>query len=172
MQEDTNVFHRFSEKQNKSNLDPFLIELDEWSSQKKLSLKTMKTQTLHAFGCTSGDILLCNQTSKCSHHVSYIGIIVDNRPIFQEKVCFITGKTKKRIYVLYSLKSIVSKIVLLTYDNTYINLYLLYGLLVYGCTSKRKLKRFYKMQKKFLQLIYGKMCDYLLHELFEGIKML
>ena len=68
--------------------------------------------------------------------------------------------------------SVVSKNVLLRYYNTYVNPSILYGLLIYGCTSKRKLEPIHIMQKKILRIIYGKKRDYPSRELFVESKVL
>ena len=76
------------------------------------------------------------------------------------------------MYAFKRLKSVVSIIVLLRDYNTYFNPSILYELLIYGCTSKRKLESIHLMQKKVLRIIYGKKCDYLPRELFVESKVL
>ena len=136
-------------------------------------MNTKKTQLLHFFGYTADNLTLNGEIIRSKNYLEdkYLGIVLDKWLNFAEHVRYVKAKLCKHVNVLKRLKSIVSKNILLRYYNTYINPSILYGLLIYGCTSKRKLEPIHIMQKKILRIIYGKKRDYPSRELFvESIK--
>ena len=173
--DDTNGLYRQSKGEIKNDsLNSVLNELVEWLSQNKLSLNTKKTQLLHFFGYTADNLTLNGEIIRSKNYLEdkYLGIVLDKWLNFAEHVRYVKAKLCKHINVLKRLKSIVSKNILLRYYNTYINPSILYGLLIYGCTSKRKLEPIHIMQKKILRIIYGKKRDYPSRELFVESKVL
>ena len=130
-----------------SCLDKELMNVPSWMSLNKLALNIPKTQMLQ-FNHTSivqfmGVNLVNDESAK------FLGVHIDPKFSFHSHIKHVVKKLSKQLSVIPRLRHYVPRGTLLKYYQTYIEPIITYGLLVYGCTSRRQLNPIYINQKKY-----------------------
>ena len=86
---------------------------------------------------------------------------------FDDHIQNLLRKVSRHLSVINKLRKFVAQKILLTYYKVYVQSELSYGLLIYGCTTKNKLKPILQFQKRILRLINSKRRDFPSRILFE-----
>ena len=112
-----------------------------WLKLNKLSLNIKRTK-LMIFGSNQKKIKeinfsIDNVQIERVHTFNFLGIMLDERLTWTDHTHMVVNKISRITGVLYRLKSVFPKIILLTLCHTLIGLCINYGLLVWGVKSYR-----------------------------------
>ena len=135
----------------------------------KLSLHIGKTELVHFLSCQHESVR--NTTISPTKSVNYLGVHLDKNLTFEALVQSLFGKLAKHVSVVMRLSHFCKSSIVVRYYNIYMKPIIQYGLLVYDCTRKSKLKDIL-LQKKVLPIIFFKIRRYPSDELFEQSRIL
>ena len=155
--DDTNIY---LDGQNLSilelTLNKELKKLYEWLCVNRLSLNISKTNFVifHAKNKVKTPInLFINKKAIDEvNSVRYLGILLDSKLTFKGHIDEISKKVSGGIGVLYKLRPYVTTKTLINVYYAIIYPFLLYGVVIWGSTSKKLLEPIHIMQKKFVRL--------------------
>ena len=130
-----------------------LMIVPSWMSLNKLALNIPKTQTKFNHTCSVQfmDVNFVNDES-----AKYLGIHIDPKHSFHSHIKHVVKKLSKHLSVIARLRHYVPSRNLLKYYQIYIGPIIIYGLLVYDCTSRHQLNTVYIIQKKVFRLPHFK----------------
>jgi hypothetical protein len=142
----------------KSNIFDELNEdvkvVSKWLDNNKLSLNLGKSKLDHFKAAGSVSVVKLNNVElEVSSYVKYLGVHVDSKMTFEEHILFVRNKLAVLCGLAYNARSVLSQRHLLLFYNCYAKPVIQYGLLVYGCTCKGKLKPIQILQKRFLRTV-------------------
>lgn len=139
----------FSTNKNANLLKCHLTEmksnLSTWFTSNSLLLNESKTVT----SCFTLKNLTCDIENQES--VNFLGIRLDPQLTWHSHIDYVTSKTAKNIFLLKSLRDIISDKILLNVYFAYIHARLTYGILVWGHSPASD--RLFKLQRRAVRVI-------------------
>ena len=142
--DDTTIYFHledFEPKRIESKINNELERVNIWLKLNKLSLNIKKTK-LMIFGrkqkkINEINVSIDNVQIERVHTFNFLGIMLDESLTWTDHTNMVANKISRVTGVLYRLKSVFPKEILLTLYNTLIGSYINYGLLVWGVKSNR-----------------------------------
>ena len=129
-----------------------LKNLYEWLCINRLSLNISKTNFVifHAINKPKFPItiLINKQAIDEVKFVKYLGVLIDSNLTFKFHIDELTKKISRGIGVLFKLRHFVTTKILISVYYAIIYPFLLYGITVWGSTSKTLLNPLHVLQKK------------------------
>ena len=169
--DDTNCVY-IRPKKAMSTLQDKVEQIPSWMAKNKLSLHIGKTELVHFLSCRDENVKMAKITISPTKSVKYLGVHLDKNLTFEAHVQSVLGKLAKHVSVVMRLRHFCKNSIVIRYYNIYMKPIIHYGLLVYGCTKKSKLKDILLLQKKVLRIIFFKNRRYLFDELFERCRIM
>ena len=131
-------------------------KLFEWLCINRLSLNISKTNFVifHAINKIKFPItiLINNKAIQEVNYVKYLGVLIDSKLTFKPHIDELSKKISRAIGILQKLRYFVSTKILIMVYYAIVYPFLLYGILVWGSTSKSLLEPLFILQKKFVRL--------------------
>ena len=140
------------------NIAEALTITKDWFSANKLTLNLNKTKLLqfkHNTRSTANDISLTIDDSKIETvtHLKFLGVIIDDRLTWKEHIHYVSNKVLKLIYIMKSIKHLVSMDTLKTIYTSLIQPHLTYGIITWYDLNNNNTRRLYTLQKKVIRII-------------------
>ena len=154
-------------KSDTSTLNRELENLPPWLFSNKVLLNIPKSQAVHFGNSIQYEVKIHSEVIENHPSAKYLGLYIDRNLKFDDHIQNLLRKVSRHLSVINKLRKFVGKKILLTYYKVYVQSELSYGLLIYGCTTKNKLKPILLFQKRILRLIYSKRRDFPSRILFE-----
>ena len=88
-----------------------------------------------------------------THHVKYLGIIIDDRLNWIQHITYVKNKISKGIGIMYKARTYLSKKCMSNLYHTFIYPYLIYCIEVWGNAPKCHLNPILLLQKKIIRII-------------------
>ena len=155
--DDTNIYYESNDLDKlEATINKELTKLYEWLCINRLSLNISKTnfvifhaknKPLHPI-----TILINKKAIEEADNVKYLGIILDSELSFKKHTDEVSKKISRSIGILYKLRPFVSSHILRNVYYAIIYPFLLYGIAVWGNSSKSYLTPLYLQQKKFVRM--------------------
>ena len=130
-----------------------LISLCDWLKSNKLSLNTQKTffmvfhrARLKSANCN--DLVIDNASITRVYFAKYLGIIIDVKFNWIERITYIKNKISKAIDIMYKARQYLNKSSLVNLYYSYVYPYLTYCIEVWGCAYPTHLQCLFLLQKK------------------------
>mgnify|MGYP000940316211 CR=1 FL=1 len=169
--DDTNCVY-IRPKNATSTFQDKVEQIPTWMAKNKLSLHIKKTELVHFLSCRDETVKVANTTIPPTKSVKYLGVHLDKNLTYEAHVQCVLGKLAKHVSVVMRLRHFCESSLAIRYYNIYMKPIIQYGLLVYGCTRKSKLKDIFLLQKKVLRIIFFKNRRYPSDELFERSRIM
>ena len=150
-----------------SVLNEELENLPPWLLSNKVLLNIPKSQAVHYGNSVQYTVKINSEVVENHSSAKYLGIFIDRHLKFDDHIQNLLRKVSRHLSVINKLRKFVAQKILLTYYKVYVQSELSYGLLIYGCTTKNKLKPILQFQKRILRLINSKRRDFPSRILFE-----
>ena len=130
----------------------------DWFNVTKLSLNTSKTHFVffhpYQYRCNKTfDIVIDNVSIVQKQCVKFLGLYLDSHLNWKDHINVICGRVCKAVGVLYKIKNIVPRSVLITLYYSLIYSQLSYCNIVWGNASSHCINKLYVMQKKAVRII-------------------
>ena len=136
-----------------------LAQFQNWSLSNKLSVNEEKTCCLtfsnRSVSCAD-QIQLNGKLLEFGNNYKFLGVQLDNQLKFNIHTGYIANKISKSIGILYRLKELVPKPVLIQLYNSLILPYFTYCITAWGGTFENHLYPLIKLQKRVLRIICKK----------------
>ena len=136
-----------------------LKSVSEWMIANRLTLNSHKTQALvltRSKQKLQPFLLSLNNISiEIRHSVKYLGIHLDSTLNFTSHIQMIEQRVSTAIGILCKLKSMAPVKILLSVYYAIVFPHLMYGILLWGCSSKNNLHKLQMLQNKCLRIIEG-----------------
>ena len=140
--DDTTIYFNledFDPRRIENKINHELKRVNIWLKLNKLSRNIKKTKLMN-FGrkqkkIKNINISIDNVQIERVHSFNFLGIMLDESLTWTDHTNMVANKIPRVTGVLYRLKSVFPKEILLTLYNTLIESYIIYGLLVYGVKS-------------------------------------
>ena len=133
-----------------------LKNLYEWLCINRLSLNISKTNFVifHAINKPKFPItiLINKQAIDEVKYVKYLGVLIDSNLTFKFHIDELTKKVSRGTGILFKLRHFVTTKILINVYYAIIYPFLLYGITIWGSTSKTLLNPLHILQKKFVRL--------------------
>ena len=126
-----------------------------------------KTELAHVLSCREESVKLANTTISPIKSVKNPGVHLDRNLTFEAHVQSVFGKMAEHVSVVMRMRHFCKSSSVVRYYNIHMKPIIQYGLSVYSCTRKSKLKDILLLQKKLLRVIFLKNRKYPSDELFE-----
>ena len=141
-----------------------LENVSMWFKSNKLSLNVVKTKWLllhplskrQSLPQTFPNLLIENIHIKREYVTKSLGIFIDDNLSWKQQIDIVCSKISKSIGILYKSRDILSKQCLKQLYFSFIHNYVNYANIAWASTSKSKLERLYRCQKKAARVIYHK----------------
>ena len=108
-------------------------------------------------------VILDGRFVSYGNQAKFLGIIIDNKINFRNRINYITGKIAKHAGILYRIKHCLPLKARITYYNSFVLPYLNFNILHWGNTNASHLQPLVVMQKRIIRTIAD--ADYLAHSL-------
>ena len=92
-------------------------------------------------------IVMNDKVVKPVHQTKHLGITLDSNITFEEHIHNIGNKISKSIGIIYKIKSLVPKSVLMNLYYSFVYPYLIYGIEIWGATDLCHIKSLVLLQK-------------------------
>ena len=141
-----------------------LQNLYEWFLSNKLSLNSEKC-IYSVFGKESNTIndtyavIINNKILKREKSVKYLGILIDEKLLWEEHIQYVTNKLIKYSSIFYKLRAIVPHQVLKTLYFALVHPHLLYGVELFGNAPVKYLDPLIKLNNKLLRIAQNRRMD-------------
>ena len=155
-----------------STLQDEVQHIPSWMAKNILSLYIGKTDLVHFLSCQDENVKMANTITSPTKSVKYLGVQLDKNLTFEAHVQSLLGKLAKHVSVIMLLTHFCKSSIVIRYYNIYMKPFIQYGLLVYGCTKKSKLKDILFLQKKVLRIIFFKNRRHPSDELFKRSRIM
>ena len=164
--DDTNIFIK--------NKDPLLLKqnmitefnkINQWFTDNRLILNTSKTQfnifcrKNKAVPPQLNQILLNNIIVERSHHVKYLGLILDDKLTWREHISDLETKLIKILRSFKIMKQWLPEKEKLQLYYAYFHSKVKYGIQLYGTANRASIKKIQILQNKTIKTLFG--LDYL-----------
>ena len=137
------------------NINNELDKISTWLKVNKLSINTTKTKAMLFHNVRKNviypEIKINNSVIEYTDTFEYLGITIDKHLNWKAHVSKIAIKLAKVLGIMYRMKHILPKDVLITIYNSLFQPHLLYGILCWHSN----MNRIFKMQKKAVRLLTG-----------------
>lgn len=145
-------------------------EVEDWFKDNHLTVSHSKCVSM-SFGKKSTSVINneCTFENVSSH--KYLGIIIDKQLKFQEHCKMVVKKLNQFCGVTYRARYFFSRRQLLRFYTAFINSRILYGILIYGNTTKNFLSEILKAQKRIIRAIFFKRPSESTNNIFEEHKI-
>ena len=150
----------------------FLEDFSKWLCVNKRALNNDKTQAITFLKNQGKKFHLPDSIIERSNFLKYLSVLKDKHLKFTCHKAGIVKRFKKRSSVISHLRHFVKRPVFPQYYNTYIEPNIAYGFLIYGCTSRNRLKPIFISQKKNTETNFFKARYYPSEELFHELNVL
>ena len=132
--------------------------MPSWMAKKnRLSLVVIgKPELVHFLSCRDESVKMANSTLSPTKSAKYLGVHLDENLTFEDHVQSVLGKMAKHVSVVMRLRRFCESSKVVRFCNTYKKPIIQYGLLVYGCTRKSKLKGKLLLQKSTSSYLFQK----------------
>ena len=148
-----------------ANINTELDNIKDWTQTNRLSLNLTKTYGLtftnRKNDITPSSIIMNGGIVKPVQQTKLLGITIDNNLTFEQHIFNISNKISKSIGIMYKIKNLVPKSVLVTIYYSFVYPYLIYGNEIWGGTNDCHIKPLILLQKKIVRIITKS--DYLAH---------
>ena len=155
--DDTNIYMDSDKLAHlETTMNKELVKLYEWLCLNRLSLNISKTNFLIFTPSNkpkSTTTLLINKTAiKEEQYVKYLGLLIDSQLTFKCHIEELKKKISRTIGVLHKLKPFVTSTILTNVYYAIVYPFLLYGIIIWGNSSKTLLSSIHILQKRFVRL--------------------
>jgi len=134
-----------------------LILLYDWLCVNRLSLNVSKTNFVlfHAISKQKFplSIKINNKEIEERPYIKYLGVLIDSHLTFKYHINELNKKIARSIGILYKLRPFVNLNILKSVYYAIVYPFLLYGVIVWGATSKSLLSPIFVQQKKIVRLL-------------------
>ena len=143
---------------NKDMTNSLLI-IQDWLKANKLTLNIIKTKLIHFNkGKTSNDnskptLHIDNIDIENASSLKFLGVYIDHKLSWKTHIDYISNKLLKIIYIIKTIKNIVSTTILRSIYTSLIQPQLMYGIITWFEPNNNKTKRLKLLQKKLIRLI-------------------
>ena len=135
-----------------TDINSELIKIKDWTQANRLSLNLKKTYALtitnRRHDTVAQSIVMNDKVVKPVHQTKLLGITLDSNITFEEHIHNIGNKISKSIGIIYKIKSLVPKSVLMNLYYSFVYPYLIYGIEIWGATDLCHIKSLVLLQKK------------------------
>jgi len=161
--DDTNLFvfgSTLSAIENEANIH--LKKLESWFIKNRLSLNIDKTcYTLFGLKCDESidnplKLFINSQQITKASSSKYLGVIIGDSLNWSEHINYVYKKLIKFTSIFYKLRNHLPEPCLTKLYYAFVHPHLLYGLEVYGNTTKTKLDKLCKLNNKILRILLRK----------------
>lgn len=157
--DDTNVFMKGKSIQEISvKMNNELKKIVQWVNSNKLSLNISKTNYMifRSKGkklSVDFELKICGTVIERVSHTKFLGIMLDEKLLWDRHVQFIKPKMAKGIGILCKARKILNQKVLVTLYNSIIYPYLSYCVEVWGTAADIHLSSLLRLQKKAIRIL-------------------
>ena len=150
-----------SPAQVEQQLNHELKQIAAWiDANNNLTINSTKTYALEISVVTNLDsptlnLFYNNHRIDVVRTVKYLGIILDNQPLFKQHIKMLESKLSRYVGILFKLKSFLPKYILSKIYYAFIHSYLYYGLIIWGAIPAFSLSKLCRIQNKALRVISG-----------------
>ena len=155
--DDTNIYLESDDLMSlEKTMNRELKKLYDWLCVNRLSLNISKTNFVlcHAINkITSPITIIINKKSiEQVKYVKYLGVLIDAQLTFRYHIDELNKKISRAIGILYKLRPFVTTKIITNVYYAIVYPFLLYGVIVWGTTSKTLLTPIHILQKKFVRM--------------------
>jgi len=140
----------------KTQINSEIIKVDEWLCNNKLVLNIKKTNfivfTNNHVNRNAIKVTLKNNTIQRATNLKFLGVIIDEKLLWNEHVGVMCNRLAKNVGILHKLKFLPSDVLLLLY-NTLCAPHIQYCITSWFNTSKQNIDRIFKLQKRAVRNI-------------------
>ena len=135
-----------------------MLKLHNWCSSNKLKINPIECAAiiipdkLHDVELDI-NILYNNQNIACYNNSKYLGVIIDNNLNFKTHIQNVENKVSRSVGILSKLRFLFPPSTFLQLYYAFVHPYLLYGLLLWGCTFPLYLSKLQSLQNKAFCII-------------------
>ena len=130
--------------------------MEDWFAANKLSINANKSKLMlfSQYNITNIPIIsIANNNIEQVKNFKLLGIIINDRLSWKTHITYISNKILKVIYIIRSIKTIVSNKTLCTIYTALIQPHLLYGIISWYDPNNKQTNRINILQKKVIRLI-------------------
>ena len=155
--DDTNIYLESDDLIKLENtMNKELLKVHDWLCINRLSLNITKINFVifHSINKPKVPviILINKETIDEVKYVRYLGILIDSKLTFNYHIDELNKKVSRAIGILYKLRPFVTSKILCNVYYAIIYPFLLYGIVIWGDTSRTLLEPIHILQKKFVRL--------------------
>lgn len=148
---------------NGSNLNALIPQINQnltsmkhWITANRLSLNVSKTFAMIFSHCTYNEppsILFDGQVVTYKSTGKFLGVIFDDKLRFNEHIKHVSLKISKSIGILYRIRPLIPRDILINLYYNFVFPYLIYGNLIWSGTSATYLQKLILLQKRVIRII-------------------
>ena len=106
------------------------------------------------FKTTSQDVVMQNSALTCVTTTKFLGVIIDHKFKWNDHITYIKSKISKSIGILYKIRRFLDMNTLIQMYHSFVFLYLIYCVEIWGNASAINLDPLKKIQKKIFTFFY------------------
>ena len=150
--DDTTVVNASND--NNSPLQMDVERVSNWFNTNKLTINYVKCEAINFGKPTNEKVKLKDNALDYNTSCKYLGIYSDKNLTFRDHVDFVVKKLNKFCGLMYRVRHFYPRRCLLMFYDSFAKSVIIYGLLVYGNTSKQNLEKIDRVQRKIIRAIF------------------
>ena len=117
-------------------------------------------------------LTISNEFMRRDYCIRYLGIYIDGNLNWKSHIGYVAKKIKRSVGILSRLHYYVGEEILVNLYYALIYLFILYGVIAWGCTYESNLQPLYILQKKALQIMTFSKFDEHSNPLFKQLEII
>ena len=156
--DDTSVFLEGTEYSKLiKTLNNELENVTKWLNANRLTVNMKKTHYMifhrAKFKTTGQDVVMQNSALTCVKTTKFLGVIIDHKFKWNDHITYVKRKISKSIGILYKIRRFLDMNTLIQMYHSFVFLYLIYCVEIWGNASAIHLDPLKKIQKKSIRAI-------------------